>query len=134
MVRSPETLVARLRNRKGRIVTYAILSVVLAGLTAMHWIMAARMIASLVPEEGKDLLFHVVVGQPIIVGIAFMQTAGLLMVAGFGATVGALITELTMFTKTDMLVRLWDRVQVLEQSALPLANGQHPQDRPSAGG
>jgi hypothetical protein len=90
--------------------------------------------ADLVPEEGKDVLVHLAVGQAMVVGIAFLQSAGLLLAAGLGATVAALITELTMFTKTDLLVRLWDRVQVLEQSVLPPASAQQPQSRPSAVG
>jgi len=134
MAGSPEVLVARLRNRKGRVIGYAVLSTVLAALTAAHWIMAARGMADLVPEEGKDVLVHLAVGQAMVVGIAFLQSAGLLLAAGLGATVAALITELTMFTKTDLLVRLWDRVQVLEQSVLPPASAQQPQSRPSAVG
>ena len=131
MPRSPEALVARLRNRKGRIIGYSILSVLLAIVAAGSWFVLTKAISGLLPKEGEDLFLHVVFGQQMLVGIACMQTMFFLLALGLGATVGVLIGELTTFTKQDLLVHLWDRVQALEQSQPPPANSQQPQSPPA---
>jgi hypothetical protein len=71
----------------------------------------------LVPKEGDNLQPHVALGQPLIVGITCMQTMAFFLTMCLAAAVGALINELTTFTKTDLLVSLWDRVQALEETA-----------------
>ena len=124
MRRSPEVMVSRLRNRKDRIIVYGILSIILAGMAAGYWFVLVKMITGLTPKEGEDLLMHVVFGQQMLVGITCMQTIFFLLAMGLGATVAGLITELTMFTKSDLLVNLWDRVQALEQPQPPPANVQ----------
>src|SRR5208282_4627147 len=111
---SPDALVARLRNRKGRMITCGILSIMFASVGAGGCFVVTKAITGLVPREGEDLLMHVVFGQQMLVGIAHMQTVVLLLALGLGATLTALIGELTTFTKNDLLVHLWDRVQALE--------------------
>lgn len=132
MRRSPEVTVSRLRNRKGRIIGYGILSVILAGMAAGHWVVLTKLITGLAPREGEDLLLHVVIGQQMLGGITCLQTILFLLALGFGATVAGLIAELTTFTKNDLLVHLWDRVQALEQLQPSPANSQQPQPPPAA--
>ena len=82
------------------------------------------MMTGLVPKEGEDLLWHVVLGQQTLAGIAYVQTMLFLLGLGVGTTVALLIGELTTCTKNDLLVHLWDRVQALERSLPPPANSQ----------
>jgi hypothetical protein len=139
MRRSPDALVARLRNRKGRIIGYSVLSAVCLALLAGHLFLVGRMTTGLVPRQGDDLLVSVVVGQQTIVAIAFLQTMSLVLAVGLGVAGAALIGELMVCTKNDLLVHLWDRVQALEQSQATGANRRQPQgptspDQPAADG
>jgi len=131
MRRSPEVMVSRLRNRKGRIIAYGILSIIIAGTAAGYWFVLTKMITGLAPKEGEDLLTHVVFGQQMLLGITCKQTIFFLLAMGLGAAAAGLITELTMFTKSDLLVDLWDRVQALEQPQSPPANVQQLQPPPA---
>jgi hypothetical protein len=116
MRRSPEVLIARLRNKKSRIIASGIFTVVLLGLLAWYWFLLITTCQSLVPREGENLAFHVVFTQQLLVGIAFIQCISLFLALGVGLSIGMLINELSGFTKNDLLVQLWDRVQALERS------------------
>jgi hypothetical protein len=132
-------MVARLRNRKGRIIAWSILSVVCLGGLAVQLIALNWMITDFMPKEGDELLTRAVVGQRMLRNIAFLQTVAYFVALVLATAVLFLIAELTMFTKHDLLVNLWDRVQALEQSQTVSTNSQQPQgpdvrDRPSADG
>ena len=132
-------MVARLRNRKGRIIAWSILSVVWLGGLAVQLIALNWMITDFMPKEGDELLTRAVVGQRMLRNIAFLQTVAYFVALVLATAVLFLIAELTMFTKHDLLVNLWDRVQALEQSQTVSTNSQQPQgpdvrDRPSADG
>ena len=116
MRRSLEALVTGLRNRKRRIVAYSILSVVFLGLAAWQWYVLSDAVRFLLPKEGEDPVSRVVMGQAMMPGIAAMIAALFLLAAVIGVMIGLLITEAAMFTKSDLLVQLWDRVQALERS------------------
>jgi hypothetical protein len=116
MRRSPESLVNRLRNRKRRIVCYTILIIAGLLLLAAAGFVLVKSIGDLAFREGDDLQLHVVIGQQILVGIAFLDAMSLLLATGIGAAIAMLVGEVTSFTKDDLLVNLWDRVQALEQS------------------
>jgi len=116
---SPEVLIARLRNRKKRIVAYSIFSVVCLGLLGVHWFVLVDMCRSLVPQEGEDLALHAVLSQQVFFAAACMHATSLLLACLLGLAVGALVCEVMTFTKNDLLVELWDRVQALERSKPP---------------
>jgi hypothetical protein len=116
MRRSPEVLVKRLRNRKFRIIGYSVLIIVGLCLIAWHWFVLTTLTSDLVPKEGDDLLWHAVLSQQLLPGIACLEAVLLLLGVGIGAVIALLIGEVTAFTKNDLLVNLWDRVEALEQS------------------
>ena len=70
MPRSSEVLIARLRNRTKRIIICGVLTVVLSVMLIAIWLLIFRMSATLTPKEGDDQVFHLVVCQPLILGIA----------------------------------------------------------------
>ena len=116
MKRSPEVLIARMRKRKRRIVGLAMLLVILVcGLVWNYW-MFALLCQDLVPKEGDDLATHAIMSQSLLFGVAILHSMIMVLAAFVGLAAGALITELFMFTKTDLLLQLWDRVQLLERS------------------
>lgn len=132
MHRSPEALVAGLRKRKSRIVTFSILTIACGGLLAMSLYVAARGYSLLVPKEGDDLAFHVTMAVPIVPAIAFCQTMAVVYAMGLGLAAAMLIGELTSFTKNDLLVELWDRVQSLEKARSTSASQGPPQGQSHA--
>ena len=131
MRRTPEAqlqaLIARLRNRKGRIIAYTISVLLLVGLVGTQWFVYVRMNSSLVPKEGDDLLLHVVTGQSVVGAMAGLFT--IMVVLGVCCTtlVVKLIAELVGATREDLLVHLWERLRALEQTQLP--PGQQTQCR-----
>jgi len=129
MRRTPELLIARLRNRKGRIIAYGVLSVIFLGVLINYWLLMTDAVDSLVPKEGDDLLLHVVTGQYMVLGIALMQTLFILLAMGLGFAATSLLNEISGCTKMDLVVELWDRVQALERSQAPAAKGQQPPSR-----
>jgi len=130
MQRPPEALVARLRNRKRRLITLGILIVILLGLIAMGWLAVTSLQKSLVPKEDADLLLHVVSCQVLLPGIAFLQSMLLLLAAALGAALAAFLGRSAgLATKDDLLVNLWDRVQALEQSR-PVCSGSGQTQEP----
>ena len=129
MRRTPELLIARLRNRKGRIISFGVLSVICLGALINYWLLMTDAVDSLVPKEGDDLLLHVVIGQQMVVGIALMQTLLILLAMGLGFAATSLINEISGCTKMDLVVELWDRVQALERSQASAAKGQPPPSR-----
>lgn len=126
MRRTPELLIARLRNRKGRIITYGVLSVICLGVLINHWLLLTEAITGLSLKEGDDLLLHVVAGQYMVLGIALMQTLFILLAMGLGFAAASLLNEISGCTKMDLVVELWDRVQALERSQASAAKGQPP--------
>jgi len=132
MRRSPEALIARLRNRKRRVLNYGVLTLICLGLLLADWSVTAKAIAALAPGEGDDPSTLFVVGQQMLVGIAFMQTMALLLALAFGAAVAALILELVGYTRDDLLVNPWDRVQLHEQRIAALAETQQTGRPPAA--
>ena len=117
MQRSPEALVERLRNRKGRIIRYSVLALICLGLCGMYWFLFIRAYAQLIPKEGEDLVIHAAISQYIILPqIVYFQIMTILTGAFFGIFTMMVLTEITTFTKNDLLVQLWDHVQVLEQN------------------
>lgn len=116
MRRSPETLIKGLRNRKHRIVAYSIWSVVSLCLLVAALFLLFKATSGLVPKESDDLQLHVIMGQQMLVGITFIEAMSLLIGLCVGASIGLLVGEVATFTKNDLLVNLWDRVQALEQS------------------
>jgi hypothetical protein len=126
MRRSPEVLVARLRNRKGRIIVLSILTVICIGALAFQWVMLNRMLTDLLHIESERL------ARVLLVGVVSLETAAFFLALCLAAAVAALITEFTVFTKSELLVNLWDRVRALEQSQTLPANRQEPQS-PASG-
>jgi hypothetical protein len=138
MRRSPEVLIARLRNRKARTIGCSILSVACLGLLAMNMLVLSEMISGLIRREGGDLPISAVAGQQVL-AIAGLQSITLLLALGLGVAAAALITELSGATKADLLVQLWDCVQTLERSKAVPANSRQPHglaapDHPAADG
>jgi len=122
MRRSPEALIAGLRNRKRRIVTYSVLAVIFLGLAAIALFVASRAYAGLVPREGEKLVFRAALDHLMLVGIARMQTIAIVFAIAFGLAGAALLIEIMEFTRSDLLVYLWDRVQALEKAQATATN------------
>jgi hypothetical protein len=122
MRRSPETFVARLRNRKRRIIVYSTLLAVCLGSLVLYWHVSTSACVNLLARETEEPAINAVLSHQLIIGIAFMQTMMLLLCVCVGVLGGTLIVNLTAFTKDDLLVQLWDRVQSLEKSHAPPAS------------
>jgi hypothetical protein len=120
-------MVARLRNRKGRIIGWSVLSVISLGMIALNLFWLNWMLTDLLHIESERM------ARALLFAIASLETLTLLLALGLAVAVGLLITELTVFTKSDLLVNLWDRVRALEQSQTVPANSQEPQS-PASGG
>jgi hypothetical protein len=113
---SPEKLIARLRNHKGRIIAHSILAAIfLAMLTVSWWVLLTIASDTLLLKKGEDPVFHLTVTQPMTLGIATLTSMSFLFASLVGVFGGALV-EFTGLTKDDLLVQLWDRVQALEKS------------------
>ncbi len=126
-------MVARLRNRKGRIIGFSVLSVLCFGTVALNLLLLNRMLTDLLHVESEHM------ARALLFGIASLETLTLFFAMGLVLAVGLLTTELMVFTKSDLLVNLWDRVRALEQSQRVPANSQESQgpvaqDQPSADG
>jgi fatty acid desaturase len=128
---SPEALVSRLRNRTRRLVAYSILIPIFLGMLAMNWFLLTSMYSQFVPKEGEDPLAHVMMGQSILLGITGLGvgTFGLALVCAF--LIAQLVTETCCFTRNDLLVHMYDRLQALEQSRSTSASHQPPQPHDS---
>ena len=115
--RSAEALVAHLRKRKRRIIGHIVCLVVSLGMLAVFGWLIFDLYHRIVPKNEADLaIVHLVQLQQVTVAIAFIQSMMLLFALGFGYATGMLLNELTTFTKDELLVNLWDRVNLLEKS------------------
>jgi hypothetical protein len=79
-------------------------------------------------------LLHVLKSQQLVWAIANTTAISYLLAAVVGLFLGSLVTEAFMFTKDDLLVDLWDRVQALERQQMsnpPVPNPQSPIPNPS---
>ena len=117
--RTPETLVARLRRRKLRITSYAIVTIVLAVFAASWGYLAIRFTSMLImgpTSEGIEANTVVLtfMGPLMASAAACCFAACLAHSIGFGFTLAALITELTSYTKNQLLVEMWDRIKELQ--------------------
>ena len=124
MRRSPEKLIARLRNRRSRIIALSVCVVVGLGVLAYGWFVLVTLYSDLVPKEADDVLLHVVMNQYMILAIANIGGSSLLVASLVGIAIGLLLTEVSGFTKNDLLANLWDRVQALERSQPANLNSQ----------
>lgn len=115
MRRSPEKLIERLRNHKGRIKIYAFFVVVSLALLMASVYLLIETYGWLLPDEEGNLALTDVAREHLSIGAAFLQVVSLMLVSVFGLAVGLLISEVTTFTKNDLLVQLWDRVHALER-------------------
>jgi asparagine N-glycosylation enzyme membrane subunit Stt3 len=120
-------MVARLRNRKGRIIAWSGLSVFFLVMLALHLLMLTRMLTDLLHIESERMV------RAVLFGVVSLEIVAFLLALGLAAAVAALITEFTVFTKSELLVNLWDRVRALEQSQAVPANSQEPRS-PASGG
>lgn len=133
MRRTPEALIDRLRNRKNRIVAFSICAVLCLSLFIFSLWVFVKASNSLTLTDGQDIVLHVAIMRVTVPLLVYTQMA--VLIAGAVACVfaGLAVTEVTTFTKNDLLVNLWDRVEVLEQR-LAAASSARSQDSPSAGG
>lgn len=126
MRRSPEVYVAGLRRRKRRVVQWLVVAVTFGGPLVVNLYGAVN---------GYSLLRDGLAIQPAIVEIlalvTFLQTMAIFCAVGLGLAVAMFIIELTQFTKNDLLVELWDRVQALEESRPAPANNGRPPSPPA---
>ena len=114
--KTAEALIGRLRNRRGRIVAYAVTSVACAVISGMYWWHSIRLTSQLVPAENDDPLLHLTTSQAMLPSIVMCYTFATVWALGLGLSVGKLVGELATYTKNQLLVELWDRVTALEKS------------------
>jgi len=127
MRRSPEVLVARLRNRRGRVVTHSILAVVFLALAAWHLFVATCLYSDLIPKADEDAAaIRALLAPQFAVATGFVLMIAFFLALMFAHNVGMLITIATGTTQDDLLVSLWDRVQALESGLPTPANGPQP--------
>jgi hypothetical protein len=127
MRRSAELLVARLRNRRKRIVVDSILTVASLAAIAVIWYFINRLAASLVPREVGDpslelarLQYVLAISLPLF-GLLYLMM--LFCAALLGFSVSELVRAIAGFSNCDLLVNLWDRVQALESGRPAAASG-----------
>jgi hypothetical protein len=124
MQRSPEALVAKLRNKKSRIILYSILSLLFLGSLVFYLCVLSHASQSLIPKEGEEPTVHNYLLPVMLQLISALITMSMLIAAGLGISIGSLYVEFTSFTKNELLVQLWDRVQELEKTQQSLAKSQ----------
>jgi hypothetical protein len=117
--RTPEALVAHLRRRKFRITFYAIVAVVLAVFAAAWGYLSIDFTTMLFmgpTSEGiEDKTVVITFMGPLMASAAASCFAACLAHSiGFGFALAALITELTSYTKNQLLVEMWDRIKELQ--------------------
>jgi hypothetical protein len=116
MRRSPEKLIARLRNRKIRTIGSGVLTLVFSAMLAVNWSLLALFSSSMAIKEGEDPVLHLVIWQPMVLGISTLVGTSLFLASLVGFFAGMLLNHVTGCTKDDLLVQLWDRVEILERS------------------
>ncbi|MBN1395671.1 MAG: hypothetical protein JW959_11660 [Pirellulales bacterium] len=116
MKRSPEKMIARLRNRKSRIIASMILSMLLLMLLSWQWYVVECIWKDSLFMEHEDLLFHVAIQQMLFIPASTLIAQSMLVAALLGLAVGSLFVNLFAYSKDDLLVNLWDRLQALEKS------------------
>ncbi len=117
--RTPEVLVAHLRRRKFRIIFYAIAAIFLALLAVACGYFAIQFTTSLIvspaSEDIEAEIRMLTIGGPLMASAAASCFAVCLAHSiGFGFALAALITELTSYTKNQLLVEMWDRIKELQ--------------------
>jgi hypothetical protein len=126
MTRSLETMVARMRKRKQRMIVCGVTALVCLGLLLAFLQIYRNMLAGLAPPEGSDAMFRLVLNQQLIVAIAMLQTMAFVLGGFLALAAAGFVGAATGFSRTDLLVRLWDRVQELERAQLAAASSQSP--------
>jgi hypothetical protein len=128
MRRSPEALIARLRNRRSRITIYSVSLTVSSALLAASVYLLIEMVSFLAPKEGEGLALSQVAREYSLVGVAVLQVMSLMLILGASLFFAMLVAEIATFTKNDLLLDLSDRVQALERSQS--ANPEPPTPSP----
>jgi hypothetical protein len=129
MRRSPEALVSRLRNRRGRIITYSILAVISLALAAMQWFLAMCLYSDLIPKGDEDATaIRALLAPQFAVSTAVVLMVAFFFCLLFAQNIVMLIVEATGYTRNDLLVELWDRVQALESGRPGPASGTQPRE------
>jgi hypothetical protein len=117
--RTPEALIANLSRRKLRIIFYVITTILLAFFTATYFYLADKATSKLIitPETENieaEKAFLAISGPLMAETAANCYTKCLFCAAGLGVAIGALIIELTTYTKDQLLVEMWDRIQEIQ--------------------
>jgi uncharacterized membrane protein YhaH (DUF805 family) len=113
---SPEKLIAGLRRKRLRIIASGILSVVLLGLLIAQWCLIGTVWHDSVFKEHSDLLFHVAMQQMMVIPTCSLIAQSMLVAALLGIMMAIFFINLLAYSKDDLLVELWDRIEALEHS------------------
>jgi hypothetical protein len=117
--RTPEALIAHLRRRKYRIIFYTIATVICAATAIAYGYLTGRFEDMLIvnPEAENieaETATLTIIGPFMAAKAASCYAKCLAYAIGFGFSLSALIIELTSYTKNQLLVEMWDRIQELE--------------------
>jgi hypothetical protein len=124
---SPEKLIARMRNKKIRIINGIILLIVFLFLITLYWIIGLKFWEHVKDYSEKDDLHHFFSHLSLLY-LSRIYVTTILLSLFIGFLISFLIGLLFTYTKEDLLVELWDRVQTLEKARQDAANNQKPQN------
>ena len=123
MAGSAEVLVERLRNRRRRLVVGGSVLVLALGVITVFAFSVSQRPQQVDPQlQRQDPAMAEIVRQQIETAKSLLELMTMVMGAVFVLTIVLLVTAFSSYTKDDLLVELWDRVQALEQSNTPEPN------------